>query len=95
MAGDITIMETTSPMNTSFAIWLLRQSRGMTQKQLAARMNTTRQQVSDLEIGQLPTIHTLLRLSRALQVNPAALLRIAEARGVSVLPHSENRARLP
>ena len=68
-------------MEISFAIWLLRQSREMTQTQLAARMKTTRQQVSDLEIGaQLPTIATLRRVSRALQIAPASLLLIAESR---------------
>jgi transcriptional regulator with XRE-family HTH domain len=67
-------------MEISFAIWLLRQSRGMSQAQLATRMRTTRQQVSDLEIGQLPTIPTLFRVARALQVSPACLVRIAEGR---------------
>lgn len=63
-----------------FAIWAVRQARGLSQRQLAARMKTTRQQVSDLEIGQLPTIVTLFRLARALQIKPAGLLIIAEGR---------------
>ncbi len=63
-----------------FAIWVLRQSRQMTQRQLAARMSTSRQQVGDLEVGQSPTIDTLLRLARALRVPPALLIQIAEAR---------------
>jgi transcriptional regulator with XRE-family HTH domain len=67
-------------MEISFAIWLLRQSRGMSQTQLAARMRTTRQQVSDLEIGQAPTIATLCRVARALKVTPAFLVLIAENR---------------
>lgn len=68
-------------MEISFAVWLLRESRGLTQSQLASRMKTSRQQVSDLEIGQMPTIATLLRIARALQVTPRCLLLIAEARG--------------
>jgi transcriptional regulator with XRE-family HTH domain len=73
-------------MEISFAIWLLRNSRQMTQSQLADRMGTSRQQVSDLEIGQLPTIATLLRIARALQINPACLLLIAEARRRESVP---------
>jgi len=65
----------------SFAIWLLRQARQMTQSQLATRMGATRQQISRLEIGaQLPTIATLLRVARALKVSPRFLLLIAEHR---------------
>jgi hypothetical protein len=43
-------------------------------------MNTTRQQVSDLEIAQAPTIATLFRVAQALQVAPACLVLIAENR---------------
>jgi hypothetical protein len=43
-------------------------------------MNTTRQQVSDLEIGQAPTIATLFRVAQALQIAPAGLVLIAENR---------------
>jgi hypothetical protein len=70
-----------NPMDINFAIWLLRKSRSMTQSQVASRMKTSREQVSDLEIFQMPTIATLLRISRALQVTPRCLLLIAEARG--------------
>ena len=68
-------------MDINFAVWLLRKSRSMTQSQVASRMRTSRQQVSELEIGQMPTIATLLRISRALSVSPRCLLLIAEARG--------------
>jgi DNA-binding XRE family transcriptional regulator len=67
-------------LRISFAVWLLREARGMTQDQLAARMKTTRQQISDLEIFQSPTVATLFRIARALQVTPRSLLLIAEAR---------------
>src|ERR1035437_3922687 len=86
-------------MQIGFAIWLLRQSREMTQSQLATRMRTSRQQISDLEIFQLPTVSTLFRVARALQVSPACLIRLAEGRRkVSDLPPrcgTSPRPRLP
>jgi transcriptional regulator with XRE-family HTH domain len=73
-------------METGFAIWLLRETRNMTQSQVATRMKTSRQQVSDLEIGQQPTIATLLRVARALQISPQGLLLIAEERRRGLVP---------
>jgi hypothetical protein len=73
-------------MEIGFAIWLLRESRKMSQSQVATRMKTSRQQVSDLEIGQQPTIATLLRVSHALQITPQCLLLIAEARRRGLVP---------
>jgi len=73
-------------METGFAIWLLRESREMSQSQVATRMKTSRQQVSDLEIGQQPTIPTLLRVAHALQISPQGLLLIAEARRRGLVP---------
>jgi transcriptional regulator with XRE-family HTH domain len=68
-------------MDIGFAIWVLRTSLGMSQNQLASRMKTSRQQVSDLEIFQMPTVATLYRIARALRVTPRCLLQIAEVRG--------------
>ena len=88
MGGDI--METTIATEISFALWLARQARKMTQSQVAMEMGTSRQQVSEIEIGQLPTVATLARIAQALQVSPAHLVLIAESRRrVSVRPHSE------
>ena len=73
-------METTFVGEIGTATWLVRQARKMSQSQLAVRMKTTRQQVSDLEIGQLPSVATLFRIARALRIHPACLVLIAENR---------------
>jgi DNA-binding XRE family transcriptional regulator len=79
-------------MELGFSIWLVRQSRKMTQAQLATRMQTTRTQVSELECGQVPKIATLFRVARALRVTPACLILIAENRRREFLrPPSVNR----
>ncbi len=67
-------------MDVGFSVWLVRQAQGMTQNQLARRMQTTRQQISDLEIGQSPTLPTLNRLAVALEVDVLTLLRLNEVR---------------
>lgn len=68
--------------NISFALWLLRSTRGLTQDELAARIPATRQQVGDWEIGaKLPTVASFERVCRGLEVSPRACLRIAESRG--------------
>jgi transcriptional regulator with XRE-family HTH domain len=69
--------------NIGFALWLLRSTRRLTQDELAARIPaTTREQVSDWEIGaKLPTVASFERVCRGLEVSPRACLRIAESRG--------------
>jgi transcriptional regulator with XRE-family HTH domain len=53
-----------------------REVRGVTQKELAARVCLTRTSITNIESGkQKLLIHTLLDIARALGVEPAALLR--------------------
>jgi transcriptional regulator with XRE-family HTH domain len=82
-------------MDIGFALWLLRESLGMTQRQIASRMKTSRQQVGDLENGQPATIATLFRIAYALRVTPHCLLLIAEARQMkSGLPLKRKETKL-
>lgn len=61
---------------------LLRDARlknGMTQEQLAARTRLTREYVSLLELNKrTPTIFVFIRLVRALEQSPAAILKQVE-----------------
>jgi transcriptional regulator with XRE-family HTH domain len=73
-------------VDTSFSLWLLRESQELTQQQLAKRIRRPRQLVSDWEVGQLPTVESLRRLSRGLRVPVSVILLLAEARERSKLP---------
>ncbi len=66
--------------SVSFSLWLLRESQGLTQEQLAKRIRRPRQLVSEWEIGQPPTAESLRRLSRGLRIPVSVILRLAEAR---------------
>ena len=58
---------------------LLRKTRRLSQVELAARAGITQAAVSEIERGgRLPTLRTLGRLSRALDVAPTALLASSE-----------------
>jgi len=58
---------------------MLRQARGWTQLQLAQRLRTSRAAVSNLERGEkLPTIETLRRLAKSLEVPARVVLRLSE-----------------
>lgn len=70
-----------SRVDLGFAIWLLRKSQSLTQGQVAKRVRTSRQQFGAWEIGRVPKVATLLRVSKALNVSPETLFAIAEARG--------------
>ena len=87
---------------------LLRKTRGLSQIELAARAGMTQAAVSEIERGgRLPTLRTLSRLSRVLDVAPTTLLgsseqcslsrettdRIARAilQGERTLPQDEQR----
>jgi transcriptional regulator with XRE-family HTH domain len=64
-----------------FAIWLIRESRGLLQREAARSAGCTRPQWSEWEIGtKLPTVEAFLRICRGLGVSPGACLQIAEAR---------------
>lgn len=59
----------------------LRHVRNLSQRQLAARMNVPRTYISKIENGKaMPTLSSLDRLARALQVDMSALLRDAKTR---------------
>ena len=53
----------------------LRTSRALTQAELAARAGVRRSTIARLEGGREGRMHTLGRLARALEVEPAALLQ--------------------
>ncbi len=59
----------------------LRHVRNLSQRQLAARMNVPRTYISKIENGKaMPTLSSLDRLARALQVDISTLLRDANTR---------------
>ncbi len=59
----------------------LRHVRNLSQRQLAARMNVPRTYISKIENGKaMPTLSSLDRLAKALQVDISALLRDAPTR---------------
>ncbi|GGH14064.1 hypothetical protein GCM10011586_34300 [Silvibacterium dinghuense] len=63
------------------AVREIRQSRGMSQRQLAGRMQVPRTYISKIENGKaMPTLSSLERLALALQVDVCALLRDARSR---------------
>ena len=65
-----------SPRRLSTVIRKLREAQGMTQEQLARRAKVTQGYVSHLEKGlkKNPSLPTLKKLAKALDVNVAALL---------------------
>lgn len=59
----------------------VRHSRGMSQRQLAGRMQVPRTYISKIENGKaMPTLSSLERLATALEVDICALLRDARSR---------------
>ena len=70
-----------SGIEVATAVRDLRHVRNLSQRQLAARMNVPRTYISKIENGKaMPTLSSLERLARALQVDISALLRDAKAR---------------
>jgi transcriptional regulator with XRE-family HTH domain len=70
-----------SGLQVATAVRDLRHVRNLSQRQLAARMNVPRTYISKIENGKaMPTLSSLDRLARALQVDISTLLRDAANR---------------
>ncbi len=68
-------------LQVSKAVRDLRRVRNLSQRQLAGRMNVPRTYISKIENGKaMPTLGSLERLAKALQVDISALLRDAKTR---------------
>ena len=68
-------------ISVATAVRDLRHVRNLSQRQLAARMNVPRTYISKIENGKaMPTLASMDRLARALQVDISALLRDAPTR---------------
>jgi transcriptional regulator with XRE-family HTH domain len=68
-------------LQVAAAVRELRHVRNLSQRQLAARMNVPRTYISKIENGKaMPTLSSLDRLARALQVDISILLRDASTR---------------
>jgi transcriptional regulator with XRE-family HTH domain len=68
-------------LSVAQAVRDLRNVRNLSQRQLAARMNVPRTYISKIENAKaMPTLSSLERLARALQVDISALLRDAPTR---------------
>jgi transcriptional regulator with XRE-family HTH domain len=78
----------------------LRQDRGMTQAELAARLSLGRTSITNLEKGhQSPPVSMLPEIASALGVDPLSLIAIAvrdgsaEARGLAATVHDKDLRR--
>ncbi len=68
-------------LQVATAVRDLRHVRNLSQRQLAGRMNVPRTYISKIENGKaMPTLSSLDRLARALEVDISALLRDASTR---------------
>jgi transcriptional regulator with XRE-family HTH domain len=73
--------EPSSGLQVATAVRDLRRVRNLSQRQLAGRMGVPRTYISKIENGKaMPTLGSLERLARALQVDISALLRDAKTR---------------
>ena len=71
----------TDGLQVASAVRDLRHVRNLSQRQLAARMNVPRTYISKIENGKaMPTLSSLDRLAKALQVDISTLLRDPNAR---------------
>ena len=76
-----TLSDAPQGIQVAAAVRDLRHVRNLSQRQLAARMNVPRTYISKIENGKaMPTLSSLDRLARALDVDMSALLRDANTR---------------
>ena len=74
-------VEAPQGIQVATAVRDLRHVRNLSQRQLAARMNVPRTYISKIENGKaMPTLSSLDRLAKALEVDMSALLRDANTR---------------
>ncbi len=74
-------VEAAQGIEVATAVRDLRHVRNLSQRQLAARMNVPRTYISKIENGKaMPTLSSLHRLAKALDVDMSALLRDANTR---------------
>lgn len=67
------------PFWFSFSVWEIRRTQGMSQRDVAKRLNVTRTYISKIENGEcLPSIRSVARLAGALSVSPTHLVRMTE-----------------
>lgn len=68
-------------INVARSVREIRQSRGLSQRQLAARMDVPRTYISKIENAKaMPTLSSLERLAKALEIEVCALLRDRRSR---------------
>ncbi len=81
VVAPVTGPETSGGPQVASAVRDLRRVRNLSQRQLAGRMGVPRTYISKIENGKaMPTLSSLERLARALQVDMSALLRDAKTR---------------
>ena len=64
----------------AFAVAVVRQARGMSRHRLAKVIQMPPQWVLKIEQGQEPTIASVRKLAKGLEVSPRTLIAISEAR---------------
>jgi transcriptional regulator with XRE-family HTH domain len=81
LVPEAPVSEVRGGLQVATAVRDLRHVRNLSQRQLAARMGVPRTYISKIENGKaMPTLSSLDRLARALQVDISALLRDAPTR---------------